>query len=56
MYRFRLADGGSSSAERGRRNAAWLAKALYTAIAILMTICNAHILTAASGHGVGRGT
>lgn len=43
VYGFRLADAGkkskSSTVERDRENAASLAKALYTAIAIPMTIC-----------------
>ena len=39
MYGFRLADGGGTGAGRDRENAASLAKALYTAIAIPMTIC-----------------
>uniref|UniRef100_A0ACD5XWX1 Uncharacterized protein n=1 Tax=Avena sativa TaxID=4498 RepID=A0ACD5XWX1_AVESA len=41
LYGFRLADdgGGSSNAERDRENAASMGKALYTAIAIPMTIC-----------------
>jgi hypothetical protein len=46
LYGFKLADGGagkngSSSPERDRANAASLAKALYTAIAIPFTICAA---------------
>ncbi|XP_037441133.1 uncharacterized protein LOC119309202 [Triticum dicoccoides] len=41
LYGFRLADGGAgkATAERDRENAASLAKALYTAIAIPMTVC-----------------
>ncbi|XP_048574827.1 uncharacterized protein LOC125556069 [Triticum urartu] len=41
LYGFRLADGGAgkATAERDRENAASLAKALYTAITIPMTVC-----------------
>uniref|UniRef100_A0ACD5Y5T0 Uncharacterized protein n=1 Tax=Avena sativa TaxID=4498 RepID=A0ACD5Y5T0_AVESA len=45
LYGFKLADGGAgkngSSPERDRENAASLAKALYTAIAIPFTVCTA---------------
>jgi hypothetical protein len=45
LYGFKLADGGAgkngSSPERDRENAASLAKALYTAIAIPFTVCAA---------------